>query len=451
MKEIYELALESKNPESLGIEDLEIFSEREKKEGYLLFKYDHGIAGIKFRKEEGKFLRRIEKIRKGFAIASFLFFTFFIFSIPFLLIPSKKPLKPPKVKEEFFFTLGEMLSKLKMREEELTRGREEERRKAEELRIISHVIFNSLPFPLLLLSPDKRILNINRGGEEFFGRSIFSLIYSPVSSVLSSDFLKIIEDAEKKGVSMEGTIKKNDRWFLVQVTPVKGDKGDIGTILMLQDITDRKREEEILKEKEKWASLGEMASYLAHEIKNSVGISLGYLKMASEKETYFEKVIKELKTVNSNIEKFLDFARPLVVRKETVELREVISEIIEGFKGMEVTFEGKFPPFRADKSLLKIVFFNLIKNSIEANSSMVEIKSHWKEGDKDILIDFIDNGDGIPQEKIEKVFLPFFSTKEGGAGLGLPLCKKIILHHGGDIKVIPMEKGTGIRISLPIE
>jgi len=407
--------------------------------------------GIKFREGGGKFVKGMNKTISGIAITSFSLLAIFIISIPFLLFPKGK-----KTKELFNFegnvllTLGEMISKLRMREEELARERKDEREKAEELRIISHVILNSLPFPILLLSSDKRILNMNRSSEEFFGRSFSSSLFLSASSILPSNFIEIIEDAEKKGFREERTINEDGKWFQIQVIPIKGEKGVIGTIFMLNDITERKREEEILKEKEKMASLGEMASYLAHEIKNSVGVALGYLKLSSEKEKYEEKVVKELNTISSNIERFLDFAKPMEIRKEKIELKETISEIKESLRDIDLTLEGEFPLCEGDKNLLKMVFFNLIKNSIEAKSTYIKIKSHWRKGEKSILIDFIDDGTGIPEGKAEKVFLPFYSTKEGGAGLGLSLSKKIILHHGGEIKIIPSEKGTTVRIILPV-
>lgn len=394
----------------------------------------------------------MEKVISGIAIASFSILAIFMISIPFLISSRKGSAKAYDydIEGDVLFTLGEMLSRLKTREEELSKEREEDKERAEELRIISHVILNSLPFPLLLLSPDKRILNMNRKAEEFFKRSFSSSLFVSASSILSSHFLEIVGDAEEKGSREERTVYEDGKWYQIQVIPIKGEKGMLGSIFMLHDITDRKREEEILKEKDKMASLGEMASYLAHEIKNSVGIALGYLKMSSEKREYVEKTVKELNAISSNIERFLDFARPLEVKKENLDLREILSEVIGSFERIDLIFEGKFPRLQGDKNLLKIVFLNLIKNSIEAGSSNIKIRSYWKEGEENIVIDFIDDGTGIPKEKVEKVFLPFFSTKEGGAGLGLSFSKNIILHHGGEIKIIPLEKGTTVRIVLPV-
>lgn len=394
----------------------------------------------------------MEKVISGIAIASFSILAIFMISIPFLISSRKGSAKAYDydIEGDVLFTLGEMLSRLKTREDELSKEREEDKERAEELRVISHVILNSLPFPLLLLSPDKRILNMNRKAEEFFKRSFSSSLFVSASSILSSHFLEIVGDAEEKGSREERTVYEDGKWYQIQVIPIKGEKGMLGSIFMLHDITDRKREEEILKEKDKMASLGEMASYLAHEIKNSVGIALGYLKMSSEKREYVEKTVKELNAISSNIERFLDFARPLEVKKENLDLKEILSEVIGSFERIDLIFEGKFPRLQGDKNLLKIVFLNLIKNSIEAGSSNIKIRSYWKEGEENIVIDFIDDGTGIPKEKVEKVFLPFFSTKEGGAGLGLSFSKNIILHHGGEIKIIPLEKGTTVRIVLPV-
>ncbi len=452
LRETYDLSIKIGDLESLGIEEIKEFSPNEREEGYFIFKSDGKRVGIKFKGNGRELLRRIEKTRSGLTIASFSILAIFILSIPFLLFPlRKKALKPRVIEEDVFFSLSEMLSKLRIREEELIKGREEEKKKAEEFRMISHVIFNSLQFPILLLSPDNKILNMNRAGEEFFGKSVISSLYKSASSIFSPKFLEIVDDVNKKCVSEDRIIYENEKWLLVQVTPVKGERGIIGSIFMLQDITDRKRNEEILKEKDKMASLGEMASYLAHEIKNSISVALGYLKLSSEKEDYTERTVKELNIISSNIERFLDFARPLKIKKERIEIKEIISEVMENFEGIEISFEGDFPQFQGDKNLLKIVFFNLIKNSTEAESSHFKIRSYWKNGDRNIVIDLIDDGTGISRDEVDKVFLPFFSKKEGGAGLGLPLSKKIILHHGGEIKIIPSEKGTTVRITLPAQ
>lgn len=450
LNEIYNRVIERGNLKSLGIEDIKAFSENEREEGFYIFKSDGKRIGIKFKKDSWNVLRRIEETRAGFAITSFLIFGIFVLSFPFLIFPSRRKIVKEELEERVLLSLGEMLSKSKMREEELIKGREEAKKKAEEFRMISHFIVNSLPFPLFLLSPDKKILNLNRAGEDFLGKSAVSLLYESASSIFSPQLLEIFDDANKKGIGEERTIYENGKWLRVQVIPIKGEREILCSIFMFQDITDRKRDEEILKEKEKMASLGEMASYLAHEIKNSIGVALGYLKLSTEKEDYSERAVKELNIISDSIEKFLDFARPLKIKKEKIDLKETISEVLENFDGIEFVFEGDFPQLEGDKNLLKIVFLNLTKNSIEAESKNLKIKSYWKRGDRNIVMDFVDDGTGISQSIIDKVFLPFFSTKEGGAGLGLSLSMKIILHHGGEIKIIPSEKGTTVRITLPV-
>lgn len=447
---IYNQAMERGDLKSLGVEEIKAFSEKEREKGFYVFKSDDKKIGIKFKKYSWDVLRRIEETKAGLAITSFLIFAIFVLSFPFLILPTRRKTVKEELEERVLFSLGEMLSKSKMREEELIKAREEAKKKAEEFRMISHFIVNSLPFPLFLLSPEKKILNLNRAGEDFFGKSSVSLLYESASSFFSPQLLGIVDEANEKVVGVERTIYENGKWLRVQVIPIKGERGILGSIFMFQDISERKRDEEILKEKDKMASLGEMASYLAHEIKNSIGVALGYLKLSTEKEDYSERAVRELNIISGNIEKFLDFARPLKIKKERMELKEAISEVLENFEGIEFVFEGDFPQLDGDKNLLKIVFFNLAKNSIEAESTHLKIKSYWKRGDRNIVMDFIDDGTGISQDKIDKVFLPFFSTKEGGAGLGLSLSMKIILHHGGGIKVIPSEKGTTVRITLPV-
>ncbi len=451
LQDIYTASKKGRDQLSFGIEEIKIFHEGEKEKGYFVFKADKKRIGIKFKEKNWGVLERIEKFRKGVAIASSFVLAIFIVSLPILiLLPSRKTFKRVEVEEGILLSLGEMLSKMKLRENELLKIKEVEEKKVEELRVISHVILNSLPFPLLLISPDNRILNMNRTGEDFFKTSITSSLYRPSSSILSTKMLEIIDEANKKWEKEERVIFENGKWLWISITPIKKEREPIGLIFMLKDITEEKREEEILKEKEKMASLGEMASYLAHEIKNSINIATGFLKLSQKKEDHSEKAIKELHLVLENIERFLDFARPLKVKKEEIILKDIIHEIVESFEGIDFDFRGEFPVIKGDRDLLKIVFSNLIKNSIEASSSKILFESHWKNGERKALIDVVDNGKGIPEDKIEKIFLPFFSTKEKGAGLGLSLSKKIILHHGGEILAIPTKKGAKIRIILEV-
>ncbi|MBM3243202.1 GHKL domain-containing protein, partial [Candidatus Poribacteria bacterium] len=115
----------------------------------------------------------------------------------------------------------------------------------------------------------------------------------------------------------------------------------------------------------------------------------------------------------------------------------------------------EMPPILADNDQIKRACFNIIKNAIESMAEQggsLTIKAYYSKSEKQVVIQFIDTGPGVPPEVIPKLFLPHFSTKKDGMGLGLAIVRKIVDDHGGDIQVdpSPSEGGTTFTIRLPV-
>jgi len=243
-----------------------------------------------------------------------------------------------------------------------------------------------------------------------------------------------------------------------------------------------KAQEEIIRA-EKLASVGRLASGIAHEIGNPIGIIMGYLELlkqgdiqAQEKLDYILRTEKEIHRMDTVIRQLLDLSRPLAVDSSVVSIHEVIDDIANVLNvqplmsNIELTLslEAQSDQVLADPNQLRQVFLNLAINAADAiaadregKQGRLEIMSevtkkslaHKKRFIKSINIRFIDNGPGIPQKNLDNIFDPFFTTKAPGkgTGLGLYVCFMIVDSLGGNIQAHSTEgQGMTMTITLPL-
>jgi len=244
-------------------------------------------------------------------------------------------------------------------------------------------------------------------------------------------------------------------------------------------------QEEIIRS-EKLASVGRLASGVAHEIGNPIGIVLGYLGLLKgselnneERRDFINRIEKEIGRINRTIRNLLDFSRPSKGEMRAVSVHKIIGDMVDILKPQPmVSYSDIFldkgakkDTVLADPDKLKQVFLNLSMNAIDAmeagqskdesQKNMLSIRTNLspeakpnkKVNGSRIHIEFIDNGSGIPAEDLTRIFDPFYTTKEPGkgTGLGLSVSLRIIEDIGGDIKVkSEVGKGTKIIIILPL-
>jgi two-component system sensor histidine kinase AtoS len=265
----------------------------------------------------------------------------------------------------------------------------------------------------------------------------------------------------------------------------------LGVAVLLNDVTEIKRLQNEIAFKEKMAALGKMSSGLAHELRNSMGVILGFCKLLKKSaigrsasggkatdqtstgmnhtvhttDEIVRDIFNEAMSMESLIQRFLIFAKPFDLKIEKVNLKNVIDECIKALEEkleknkikFGVKSEPDLPTILGDRLLLRQSFQNLIQNSIEAMSlggelsiDLRETKTYLKE--KFIKIEIYDTGCGIEKEDQKKIFNPFFTSKENGTGLGLSLVKKIISLHNGEIELeSEINKGTTFKIYLPLK
>ncbi|MGD8983460.1 MAG: ATP-binding protein [Desulfobacteraceae bacterium] len=216
---------------------------------------------------------------------------------------------------------------------------------------------------------------------------------------------------------------------------------------------------------ERLAALGQMVAGISHEIKNPLGIIrstaelLGEMPDASDTQRRLSGVIKEESTrLNQIVTEFLDFARPQEPNLQECQLEEIIEKNLSFIrpelekKGIQVqdNLNGRSFRLRADHDLLYRAFLNILINAIHSMQDGGTIDIKVEEGRDAYRVEIEDTGCGISKENEDKIFNPFFTTKEKGSGLGLSIVRKIIEGHRGTIGIESIEgQGTKVQVQLP--
>ena len=303
--------------------------------------------------------------------------------------------------------------------------------------------------------------------------------YSEVYSQSVWVYIKHREIANfvKKTIAAEETILERDfpvevknkyRIISVSIMPLV-QKGQIrGTIIYSEDMTEKRKNESKLKRAENLASLTTLAAGVAHEIKNPLGsmsIHMQLLKKAlkdtsnAKIKNYLDVIDEEIDRLNKIVVDFLFAVRPMNIEPIRDDLNDLLQEIINFIKpeveqnGIElrVLLNRNIPMIFIDRRFIKQAVINLIKNSIAATQKNGYILVTTDISEEGVQLIIADSGHGIPPEYINKIFEPYFTTKENGTGLGLTLTYKIIKEHNGDISVISEPgKGTKFIITLPV-
>jgi len=256
-----------------------------------------------------------------------------------------------------------------------------------------------------------------------------------------------------------------DKRIGINLSPFSSAAGEIeGAICLLSDLTEIVDLQNQIKLKENFAALGEMSAGIAHEFKNSLATILGYAQMSIHEpdvdtlHAYAREIHKESQGLAVMVTDFLNFARPIKAAIHEVDLEDLLSTVISDLKnlrpgGYTVTFDVSSSGIvTCDATLIRQTFLNLLINAVEslpdASGTLAVAIEEAQRGHVRVSIE--DNGCGIPSHQLSKIFLPFFTTKTHGTGLGLALVQKIVLAHNGRIEVQSNEgRGTRFLITLP--
>jgi len=329
----------------------------------------------------------------------------------------------------------------------------------------------------VVIAQDEQIVFANKRAAEMLGYSREEVIGISTQKVVTEDYYPIVKEryAQRlRGRKVPATyeiefLTKTGLHIPIEINSTRIDyQGRPAVLVMLRDVRERKRIEEQRLKLEKLATIGELATMVAHDLRNpltSIRNASFYIKKSCPQQSNVEcktnlemvnTIERETLFANDIINELLDFASSRQLQKSRQNLSEIIEHSItinhvpENMKiernlARKVTVE-------ADEKQLERVFLNLIKNAAQAMPKGGKLEITMKETKDTVEVVFADTGTGITEENMDKIFTPFFTTKAKGIGLGLPICKRIVEEHGGTITVkSKINQGAIFTIKLPRE
>ncbi len=283
-----------------------------------------------------------------------------------------------------------------------------------------------------------------------------------------ADFVALIQRMERL---REGSLERElqvtrggqRRTLLASLTALQGPgREHLGVVVVFDDLTD-------LLSAQRVAAWREVAQRIAHEIKNPLTpIQLSAQRLRRRLagrvaddggilEECTGTIIGEVEGLRRLVDEFSRFARMPALAPKPTDLHRLLDGVVAlyGETHPAVTLRTDFPPdappLEADGDQLKRAVLNLIDNAVEAGASEVAVSTHWDRAAGRVQLVVADNGEGIPHDARDKLFLPYFSTKTTGMGLGLPIVHQIVTDHGGQIRVADnLPKGSRFIIELPV-
>jgi len=341
--------------------------------------------------------------------------------------------------------LQDYLTKLKESETELKGIVDEQRVNVKKSEEISGKVINRISAAIILLNEKGRIELFNPFAEKIFSKSSSFAINNSPDEVFNK-FPEITDFIKKKPDSpiAESIVSKNSI-FLVEILPIS----PVGSLVIIRDITEEKKREELLNSRKNFMMLGEMTTFLTHEIRNSLGVIFGYSKTFKSEPEKTKKINSEIIFLTEMMENFLNFSKPLsMTRIEEVNTAELISSICSE-NGLSAKISGDSSgSFKSDPNLIRSVFTNLVLNAKEAGAGIIKA-NFTNAGDKMVKLEIQDDGKGIQDADLDKVWYPFYTSKSKGTGMGLAIVKKIVNFLNGEINIIKSDKkGTMFRLTF---
>lgn len=313
-------------------------------------------------------------------------------------------------------------------------------------------ILNGVDIGILLVDRNGRIRYANRYARSLFGESL----------TLPDVLLNLPPKEEAQNIIW------NDRFLGVTVYPA-GTSRNQERLFLIKDITEKKWVQETLIRLDRFSSFGVLASGLAHEIKNPLaGMRLIAQNLSRRMENprdqeALRRMLRQIDRIDSLVKQFFSYVKPKDPHPEKVPLKEVMEDIYPLIKDrlnkQRIRFEQSIPDeitVLADRQQLEQIFLNLVLNAMDAmpqrGTLRIEAREvHQKfprlEGEHWVEISVQDTGVGMDPDQLEHIFVPFFTTKPSGTGLGLFIVHQLVTRNGGLIRVESM-KNRGTRFIL---
>jgi nitrogen fixation/metabolism regulation signal transduction histidine kinase len=325
-----------------------------------------------------------------------------------------------------------------------------------ELEKFSEHIVASLPSGLIAFDGTGLSITINEPGRTLLEVNGAAL-GEPYKQLLGAheELAKMVGDCLRTGtvyrrteieaVSANGKLRR----LGATVAPIDlpPERGPRGALCLLTDITEVTELREQLALKNNLESLGEMSAGLAHEFKNAIATLQGYaqllqgMELNDKAQVAAGSMLNEVRNLSGMVTAFLNFARPQPLHLEEVSLSDLVADCATEFKVI-VDVDPSLT-IRADEPMLRSALLNLMRNGTEADpDGTVTVSAERKDGN--VIIQVQDTGPGISAADLQKIFIPFFTTKAKGHGIGLALTHRIITQHGGTLTATNSPDGGAI-------
>lgn len=368
-----------------------------------------------------------------------------------------------------------VIEKLRAQEKELARLHLVAQERAQESERLTEEVTRNMPTGLLLVNATGAISSTNPAAEEALG--IKPLRYRSYKEILGadSDLTKMLTACIRDGKTFQRgeiehlTSEGEVRNLGVTISPIyrtmrastkhsaEATAAQLqelkvsGALCLMSDLTELTALQKQIRWKENLAALGEMSAGIAHEFKNSLATISGYAQMIRSEakpgdvRESSERILDQTRALTHVVTEFLRFAKPLEICYETVPMQTVVEKVAEELRetipACTVEIEGVFQELPGDEALLRQALLNLARNGAEAAKTTSKAPRVTMSGTIEELggrkwqrICVADDGPGIPEADLPKIFLPFYTTKSEGTGLGLAVVQKVALQHGGSIE-----------------
>ncbi len=358
-------------------------------------------------------------------------------------------------------TFRRSIESLKTHEAELRRLHEFQKNRADELALVTATLTRSLTSGFISIAPSGQLVDINAAGREILGIGPENLHDRPVRELLDGPVGDIITRALDGRLALtrqEIVRPAGERRQIIGFTTVPlvdDSERFLGMLALFTDLTTVRELENRLRELQSLADLGEISTGIAHEFRNSLSTILGQLRLARrgsmppEALRGVERAEEEASALAEAVTALLVFAKPLAVTRQRVDLLDLLDGVCtrqEKPPGTTMDCGGEPVLVDGDAALLRRAFENLVRNAVE---SVAQKGS----GHVSVLVAaaprpsvrITDDGVGIDESDVPRILLPFQSDKATGYGIGLPLARKIILLHGGLLR-LRGERGRGAEV-----